>query len=77
VKRQLEAGDYEAAEAALDDLEAALRAGGTVHRRAHGRARSRSHRTLLAAGRLEEGAVIFAGPGANILFTIVLSRSSS
>jgi regulator of sigma E protease len=72
VKRQLEAGDYEAAEAAVDELEAALREAGqstdvlTDVRDAF--APDAYWRQVV----WKKVAVIFAGPGANILFTIIL-----
>ena len=72
VKRQLEAGDYEAAEAAVDELEAALREAGqstdvlTDVRDAF--ATDAYWRQVV----WKKVAVIFAGPGANILFTIIL-----
>jgi regulator of sigma E protease len=72
VKRELEAGDYEAAEAAVDELEAALREAGqstdvlTDVRDAF--APDAYWRQVV----WKKVAVIFAGPGANILFTIIL-----
>ncbi len=72
VKRQLEAGDYAAAEVALDELDAALREAG------QSTDVLTDVRDALAPDAYwrqvvwKKVAVIFAGPGANILFTLVL-----
>ena len=72
VKRQLEAGDYEAAEAALDELEAALRRAGQPTDVLTDVRDALAPDAYWRQVVWKKVAVIFAGPGANILFTLVL-----
>ncbi len=72
VKRELEAGDYEAAEAALDELEVALQRAGQSTDVLTDARDALAPDAYWRQRVWKKVAVIFAGPGANILFTLVL-----